>query len=104
MLQNYFKIALRSLWRHKGFSILNITGLAVGMAAFFLIYQYVRFERSYDNAITKRDRIYRLVTDLKSTAETLHWSSTSMPMAINLKADYPEIEDIVRLNRSGMVL
>jgi putative ABC transport system permease protein len=104
MLQNYFKIALRSLWRHKGFSILNITGLAVGMAAFFLIYQYVRFERSYDNAITKRDRIYRLVTDLKSTAETLHWSSTSMPMAINLKAEYPEIEEIVRLSRNGMIL
>jgi putative ABC transport system permease protein len=104
MLQNYFKIALRSLWRHKGFSILNITGLAVGMAAFFLIYQYVRFERSYDDAITKRDRIYRLVTDLKSTAETLHWSSTSMPMAINLKADYPEIEEIVRLNPSTMLL
>jgi putative ABC transport system permease protein len=104
MLQNYFKIALRSFWRHKGFSILNITGLAVGMAAFFLIYQYVRFERSYDNAITKRDRIYRLVTDLKSTAETLHWSSTSMPMAINLKADYPEIEEIVRLSRNGMIL
>jgi putative ABC transport system permease protein len=104
MLQNYFKIALRSLWRHKGFSILNITGLAVGMAAFFLIYQYVRFERSYDDAITKRDRIYRLVTDIKSTAETLHWSSTSMPMAINLKADYPEIEEIVRLSRNGMIL
>jgi putative ABC transport system permease protein len=104
MLQNYFNIALRSLWRHKGFSILNITGLAVGMAAFFLIYQYVRFERSYDDAVTKRDRIYRLVTDIKSSAETLHWSSTSMPMAINLKAEYPEIEDIVRLNRSGMLL
>jgi putative ABC transport system permease protein len=104
MLQNYFKIALRSLWRHKGFSILNITGLAVGMAAFFLIYQYVRFERSYDDAVTKRDRIYRLVSDLKSSAETLHWSSTSMPMAINLKADYPEIEEIVRLSRNGMIL
>jgi len=104
MLKNYFKIAFRSLWRHRGFSLLNIVGLAVGMAAFFLIYQYVRFENSYDDFVTKRDRVYRLVTDLKSSAETLHWSSTSMPMAINLKREYPEIEDIVRLNGQTMLL
>lgn len=104
MLKNYFKIAFRSLWRHKAFSVLNITGLAVGMSAFFLIYQYVRFEYSYDNFVTKGDRIYRLVTDLKSTAATLHWSSTSMPMAINLKAEYPEIDDIVRLNGNRALL
>jgi putative ABC transport system permease protein len=104
MLKNYFKIAFRSLWRHKAFSILNITGLAVGMSAFFLIYQYVRFEYSYDNFVTKGDRVYRLVTDLKSTAATLHWSSSSMPMAINLKAEYPEIEDIVRLNGNRALL
>src|SRR5580692_1817746 len=98
MLKNYFKIAFRSLWRHRGFTFLNIAGLAVGMAAFFLVYQNVRFEYSYDDFVTKRDRVYRLVTDLKSSAATLHWSSTSMPMAINLKRDYPGIEDIVRLN------
>jgi len=104
MLKNYFKIAFRSLWRHKAFAILNITGLAVGMSAFFLIYQYVRFEYSYDNFVTKGDRIYRLVTDLKSTAATLHWSSTSMPMAINLKAEYPEVENIVRFHRQNILL
>jgi putative ABC transport system permease protein len=104
MLKNHFKIALRSLLRHKGYSLLNIVGLAVGMAAFFLIFQYVRFEYSYDDFVTKRDRVYRLVTDLKSSAETLHWSSTSMPMAINLKREYPEIEDIVRLNSQTMLL
>src|ERR1700761_9410948 len=104
MLRNYFKIAFRSLWRHKGFTILNIIGLAVGMAAFFLIFQDVRFEYSYDDFVTKKDRVYRLVTDLKSSAETLHWASTSMPMAINLKRDYPEIEDMVRLNGQTMLL
>ena len=72
MLKNYFKIAFRSLWRHKAFSLLNIIGLAVGMSAFFLIYQYVRFETSYDKFNTKQGRIYRLVTDLTSTAATQH--------------------------------
>jgi putative ABC transport system permease protein len=104
MLKSYFKIALRSLWRHKAFSLLNIIGLAVGMSAFFLIYQYVRFETSYDKFNTKQGRIYRLVTDLTSTAATQHAPNTSMPMAINLKADYPEIEDIVRLNGSSVLI
>lgn len=104
MLKNYFKIAFRSLWRHKAFSLLNIIGLAVGMSAFFLIYRYVRFEASYDNFHTKGDRIYRLVTDLESTAATQHASGTSMPMAINLKADYPEVADIVRLNGHGTLI
>ena len=98
MLKNYLKIAFRSLWRHKAFTFLNMTGLAIGMSAFFLIEQYVRFEHSYDDFVTKKDRIYRLVTDLKSSAATLHWSSTSMPMAINIKAEYPEVENIVRLH------
>ena len=104
MLKNYFKIAFRGLWRHKAFSILNITGLAVGMSAFFLIYRYVRFETSYDRYNTKADRIYRLVTDLKSTAATQHQPLTSAPMAIHLKADYPEVADIVRLIGNGMLI
>jgi putative ABC transport system permease protein len=104
MLKNYFKTAFRSLLRHKGFAILNIVGLAVGMAAFFLIFQYVRFEYSYDDFISKKDRVYRLVTDLKSSSETQHSSGTAMAMAINLKREYPEIEDIVRLTGTTMLL
>ena len=104
MLKNYLKIAFRSLWRHKAFTILNMTGLAIGMSAFFLIAQYVRFEHSYDDFVTKKARIYRLVTDLKSSAATLHWSSTSMPMAINIKAEYPEVENIVRLHWTTALL
>jgi len=104
MLKNYFKIAFRSLWRHKGFTILNIVGLAIGMAAFFLIFQYVRFEYSYDDFITKRDRVYRLATDIKSASGIQSNWTSSMPMAINLKREYPEIEDVVRLSGQSTLL
>ena len=104
MLKNYLTIAFRSLWRHKGFSALNIVGLAVGMSAFFLIYQYIRFENSYDDFHTKRGRIYRVVTDLISTAEPQHSSNTSMPMALNLKADYPEVEEFVRFSTGSPLI
>jgi len=104
MYKNYFKIAFRNLWRHKGYSSLNIMGLAIGMSAFFLIFLYVSFETSYDNFDTKAGRIYRMVTDLKSSAETLHWPSTAAPMAHAMKEDFPEVGSVVRLNWSGALL
>ena len=104
MLRNYFKIAFRSLLRHRGFTILNIIGLAVGMAAFFLIFQYVRFEYSYDDFVTKKDRVYRLVTDIKSQSGVQHNWTSSMPMAIQLKREYPAIGDVVRLSKQSTLL
>ncbi len=97
MFKNYFKIAFRNLWRHKAFSFINILGLAVGMAACFLIFLYVSFETSYDKFNTKADRIYRIVTDVKTPSETIHSGITIAPLAIYLKKDFPEVEDAVRL-------
>lgn len=104
MFSNYCKIAFRNLWRHRVFSFINITGLAIGMSAFFLVYRYVRFETSYDNFNKKSDRIYRLATDLYTPSSTQHWATTTAPMAINLKPDYPEVADIVRLRQDAYIL
>ena len=79
MLKNYFKIAFRNLWRHRAFSAINLLGLAVGMASFFLIYSYVSFERSYDAFNTKADRIYRLRCDTKTQTETIYTGTTAAP-------------------------
>src|SRR5829696_9264937 len=97
MLKNYLTTAFRNLWRHKGFSFINILGLAVGVTACFLIFLFVSFEKSYDNFHTKGDRIYRVVTDTKTPSETIKQARTTTPIAINLKKDFPEVEDAVRL-------
>ncbi len=104
MFKNYFKIAVRNLRRHKAFSFINILGLAVGMTACFLIYLYVSLETSYDNFHSKADRIYRVVTDTKTPSETIKQGITSTPIAINLKKDFPEVEDAVRLSRDGFLV
>jgi len=104
MFKNYFKIAVRNLLRHKAFSFINIMGLAVGMAACFLIFQYVTFELSYDNFHSKGDRIYRVVTDTKTPSETITQAATTTPIAINVKKDFPEVEDAVRLGRDGFLV
>ncbi len=104
MFKNYFKTALRNLWRHKTFSFINIMGLAVGMTACFLIFLYVSFETSYDNFNTKADRIYRVVTDTKTPSETIKQGITSAPLAVNLKKDFPEVEDAVRLSQDELLV
>jgi putative ABC transport system permease protein len=104
MIKNYFKLALRKLWKHKVFSLINIMGLAVGMTACFLIYLYVHFETSYDSFNTKADRIYRVVTDIKTPSDMLHWSSTSAPMAINMQRDFPEVESAVRISGQSFLV
>jgi len=69
MFKNFFRTAFRNLWKHRIFSFINLTGLAVGMSACFLIYLYVKFELSYDAFNTKADRIYRVVCDIKTPTE-----------------------------------
>ena len=96
MFNNYLKIALRNIKKHKGFSFINISGLAVGIACFFLIMLYVQFEMSYDKFHKNSDRIYRAVPGL------YNYVFTPPPLAPILKEEYPEIESIARISRFGI--
>ncbi len=104
MIKNYFKTAFRSLWRHKAFSFINIMGLAVGMTACFLIYLYVRFETSYDNFHSKADRIYRVVSDVKTPSETIPIGMTTGPVYVYMRKEFPEVEEAVRFTRDGYLV
>jgi putative ABC transport system permease protein len=97
MIRNYVAIAFRNLLRHKLFSALNITSLAIGMAAFFLIAQYVRFEFSYDTFHRNANRIYR-VTNMRVHADGhINHQATNHPAAgPALKDEFPEIENYAR--------
>lgn len=104
MIKNYFKIAFRNLWRHKTFSFINIMGLAVGMTACFLIFLFVSFEMSYDSFHTKRNRIYRLVTDLKTPSDDLHIPVTSWSFAPKIKSEMPEVEAFTRVSGGSFLV
>ncbi len=99
MIINYLKIAFRNVRRHKAYSIINITGLAVGMACCFLIFLYVRDELIYDNFHDKADRIYRLVDSFDVEGDlSRYYALSSAPFAPALKRDFPlYVEDAVRL-------
>ena len=98
MLRNYLRVAFRNLWRHKGFSLLNIIGLTVGMAAFFLIFLYITFELSYDSIYPRADRIYRVVSDVRTPAGTIdHPNTPPAPTVVHMAAYLPEVESAARI-------
>jgi len=104
MFKNYFKIAFRNLRSKKFYASINILGLAIGMCCCILIFLYVSHELSYDKFHTKTDRIYRVVTNIKTPTETLNIGVTSAPMAAYMKADFPEVEEMVRLDKARFLL
>jgi ABC-type antimicrobial peptide transport system permease subunit len=91
MFRNYLIIAVRNLFRQKGFSAINIIGLGVGMACFILILLWVRHEVSYDRFNEKSDRLYRLVQTQHYSSGPLTTTSMPGPIAADLQKDFPEI-------------
>jgi len=95
MLKNYFKIALRNILRHKAYSILNISGLAIGMACSILILLWVQNELSYDRFNANADQLYRLTC----SAGDFKAAVSPAGMAPGLQAEMPEIKATVRLSK-----
>jgi putative ABC transport system permease protein len=102
MLQNMFSHAYRSFLKNKFFSILNMLGLAIGMAVFLLIAQYVKFETGYEDFVPEGDNTYRLTLDTYLGPEHVHATAENFPAAgPALTAALPEIEHYARLYNMG---
>ncbi|MEM9672284.1 MAG: FtsX-like permease family protein [Bacteroidota bacterium] len=97
MLKSYLKIAYRNLLKNKVFSLINILGLAIGMAACLLILQYVRFELSYEDFHTNADNIYRVTLDLYNGSEFIETDcETYGNLGPYLTEQHPEVLNFVR--------
>ncbi|MDE2848282.1 MAG: ABC transporter permease [Gemmatimonadota bacterium] len=101
MFKNYLTTALRNLLRHKGYSAINVLGLAIGITCCVLIMLYVQDELSYDRYHEKRDRIYRLAESATVAGRPIEAAITPAPWAPVLKEEYPEIERITRIKPPG---
>lgn len=98
MFKNYFKIAWRSLWKNKFYSILNITGLAVGLATGIMLLLWVQNELSYDKFNKDYQNIYQLSSHFKSGGnDNLTWNGVPGPLAVFAK-NIPEVQSVVRIN------
>ena len=101
MIRNYFTVALRNLLRQPVYSLINIVGLAIGMAACMLIVLYIQDELSYDRYHPDAERIYRIVDDIESGGQTIQTAGSPLSWAPALKRDYPEVEQFVRMRGTG---
>ncbi|HEV7334195.1 MAG TPA: ABC transporter permease [Flavisolibacter sp.] len=97
MLKNYLKVALRYLGKHKGYTAINVLGLAVGIACCILIAQFVKSEWSFDRFHAKEDRIYRAWLEEHYQGEVFRNTVTPIPLGPVLGAGLPEAEAVCRI-------
>ncbi len=98
MILSHFRVGLRSLAKNRVFSLINIIGLAVGMAAFMLIVQYVRYERSYEDFNEKAANVWRVTLDLYNGSQYLSTDcETHALLGPTVKEKMPEVDEFVRM-------
>ena len=101
MLKNYILVALRNLWRQRGYTLINIFGLTIGLASTIFILLYVINELTYDRFHEKSDQIHRVWISGSMPATEMRHAVTSPPMAEALLNEYPEVEQAVRIRQAG---
>ena len=107
LLQNYLKTAWRSIRHNKGYSFLNTTGLALGMAVAFIIGLWVQYEHSYDRFLPDHDRLYQVRRNFNNNGEILTFPTTSLRLAEALRTEVPEIEYVAEsdwMNERGLMV
>ena len=104
MLQNFFTVAFRNLKKQRFYTMINVTGLAVGVASCLVIMLYVINEFSYDRHFTDHDRIYRVQAEIKFGDNHLRLAVTPAPLSEVLQKDFPEIEASARFWNSGTTI
>ncbi|MEP6614641.1 MAG: ABC transporter permease, partial [Mucilaginibacter sp.] len=94
MFKNYFKIAWRNLTRNKSYAVINVTGLAVGIAVCMVIFIIIQFQTSFDSFHSKKDRIYRALTEYHhaETGDISYGKDLPFPLPVGLKTAFPQIE------------
>jgi putative ABC transport system permease protein len=104
MLKNYFKIAWRNLSNNKVFTFINITGLAVGIAASILILIWIHFEMSVDRFHEHSNRVYAVWRNATMQGQIHSWDYTPAPYAPTMKAQFPEVEEVARITEWDQML
>jgi predicted permease len=97
MVSSFFKMAVRSLLRNKTYALINVFGLAVGVASCLLMFLLIRFELSFDTFQSKRDRICRVVTNFQGPSGVRYSSGVPFPVADALRSEDPQLEKVADL-------
>jgi putative ABC transport system permease protein len=101
MLRSLLLVALRNIRRDATYSLINLIGLTIGITGCLILILYVFDDLSYDRYHEKSDRIYRISSRITEPDDAFNWAVTQVPLAPQLMADYPEVQEATRFIRSG---
>ncbi len=97
MLKNYFKLAVRNLWKNKVFTAINLVGLALGLACSLGIFMIVRHESGFDTFHPGYERIYRIVSDIHFPEGMEYQSGVPLPLPESFKLDFPQVKRVAAI-------
>ncbi|MDF2430675.1 MAG: putative transport system permease protein [Mucilaginibacter sp.] len=100
MFQNYLKLALRNIWKHKTTTAINVLSLSAGIASCALVFLFTQHELSFDKGFDNADDIYRITSTFKDGSKA---PTVGLPYARYLKSEIPEIEQVSRLDPTNGV-
>lgn len=104
MFKNLFKIALRNILKDKTYSTINILGLTIGITCSLFLFMYILDELSYDRYNKNADNIYRVVSNIKEPDNAFTWAVAQIPLAEELRNNYPEVQNAVRFFNTARTL
>ncbi|HMI03435.1 MAG TPA: ABC transporter permease [Pedobacter sp.] len=105
MFKLNLKIALRNLWKYKGYTFINIAGLSIGLAACLLIFIFLRYQLSFDKGYENEDRIYRIVSSWTYPSEGEFYSKgVPRPLAAAVRNDFPQAEHVAAVQQAGGII
>ncbi|MFH2107359.1 MAG: ABC transporter permease [Chrysiogenia bacterium] len=103
MFKNYFKVTFRNLSRSKGYTLITLSGLAIGFAACLLAFLYIQDELSYDRYNDKSERIFRFATRMVREGKEINIVGAGSPVARTMIEEFPEVENAVRFREEGSI-
>ncbi len=106
MMKNYFRFAFRTLWKDRFYAVLNIIGLAIGMAVSIIILLYLQSDLTYDRHHKKHEQVYRLVSNFKTQdgSISVNAATSARELAPLLQEDFPEVQAFTRFEGTGTML
>lgn len=105
MFKLNLKIALRNLWKYKGYTAINIFGLSVGLASCILIFIFVRYQLSFDKDYSNGDRIYRVVSQWKyNDGNEFYSQGVPLPLAQAMQNDFSQFDEVAAIQQGGGII
>ncbi|MEO0331346.1 MAG: ABC transporter permease, partial [Bacteroidota bacterium] len=105
MLRNYWKTAIRTLWKHKSYTTINVLGLSLGITCSLVLFLLIRYWLSFDTFHTNKDNIYRIVRETVRQGTIDHTPGVPVPFPDAFRTDFPEVEKVVFTSyfRQGLI-